>query len=462
MQLARIWIDRNTGAVEKADATFQQWVKSQADNHIDHYLAAETGGSLFETFRESTEQHPLHSITAVPKFQAGPVNRVVCYLDARNISAHEAVPVSIVPIKSIEEEEEELASPPPQLFDAITDFLVVCGPDYSIKKANRAAQAVYGGLQKLEGRKCYQALRSNPAPCADCPLPQTLETGKLVPVEYHEAQLREFLEIRTYPHIDEGGYLQDFTILTRVVSERRKREGESAQNKKLLALGQMASGLAHDFNNMLTIILGRVQLLKSRLSDPGLLSSLKTIEKAAFDSTDIIQRLQEFTRQRDQDEEQMFEPVKVNALVEDVVSYVQTRTDRLRKQEGIRIEVETQLRDVSRIEGSTARLRSALLNLVFNAIDAMEIGGVLSLWTQQLGTQVEIGVSDTGVGMSKEVREKMFDPFFTTKGDKGNGLGLSEVYGIVNQHNGTIRVESTPGEGTTITLYFPVIISSIA
>lgn len=461
MNLARIWINRETGAVTQADATFETWVGGGTGTHVDEYFQLEEGGSLFAAVQERLGEHPLHSFAAAPKFPLQTAHRVVCVLDARNLGPQAAWPVSIVPVAE-GVGAGELAHPPAQLFDAITDFLVVCDPTYTIRRANRAAQAVYGGLEALEGQKCYRVLRGNPYPCTDCPLPQTLETGKVVPYEYYDDQLREFLEMRTYPHLGPGGTLADFTILTRVVSERRRQEGESAQQKKLVALGQMASGLAHDFNNMLTIILGRVQLLKSRTTDPGLVSSLKTIEKAAFDSTDIIQRLQDFTRQREEGSEQSFAPVEVNTLVEDVVQYVQTRTDRLRKQEGIRIEVEPQLREVARIEGQSARLRSALLNVAFNAIDAMPIGGVLRLWTQQLGTQVEIGVADTGVGMTKEVREKMFDPFFTTKGERGNGLGLSEVYGIVNQHNGSIRVESTPGEGTTITLYFPIAVSSIS
>ncbi|MEJ2049281.1 MAG: ATP-binding protein [Calditrichota bacterium] len=458
MNLARIWIDRKTGAVTQADATFEAW-GGGTGTHVDEYFQLEEGGSLFAAVQARLSDHPLHSFPVAPKEPLGMTRRVLCVLDTRNLAPQAAWPVSIVPMA---EAADDLARPPAQLFDAITDFLVVCDPTYTIRRANRAAQAVYGGLGALEGQPCYRVLRGKPHPCTDCPLPQTLETGKVVPYEYYDDQLREFLEMRTYPHLGGDGTLADFTILTRVVSERRRQEGETAQQKKLVALGQMASGLAHDFNNMLTIILGRVQLLKSRTTDPGLLRNLKTIEKAAFDSTDIIQRLQDFTRQREEGSEQSFAPVEVNTLVEDVVQYVQTRTDRLRKQEGIRIEVELQLREVARIEGQSAQLRSALLNVAFNAIDAMPIGGVLRLWTQQLGTQVEIGVADTGVGMSKEVREKMFDPFFTTKGERGNGLGLSEVYGIVNQHNGSIRVDSTPGEGTTITLYFPIAVSSIS
>ncbi len=452
--IGHIRLDRKTGEITATDTTFEAWVGAGVRGHIDEYLIGLERTSFFKAVQSKLEREGILVIPAETRFNNRGIKQVLCYLPTR---AEADLPVSLVPLAEVHQQ-SAITTPPPQLFDVITDFLLVCDPHYTIVRANRAAQAVYGGLQPVEGRKCYQVLRGKQQPCEDCPLPATLESGYLRPTEYYDRQLGEFLEIRTYPQVTAEGRWQDFTILTRVVSERRRQEGETAQTKKLLALGQMASGLAHDFNNMLTIILGRVQLLKSRTTDPEVRSSLRTIETAAFDSTDIIQRLQDFTRTRSREEREEFSPVDVNTLVRDVEQYAMTRTDRLRKQDGIRITVETHLRDVPQIEGNQARLRSALLNVALNAIEAMEIGGVLRLWTQQLGRQVEIGVSDTGGGMTHEVQEQMFDPFFTTKGSRGNGLGLSEVYGVVNQHQGKLRVDSTLGEGTTITLYFPAII----
>jgi len=462
MQSAQILIERSTGYVTKSDATFRDWIATEDfdDVHIDNYFTSVEGASVFEEIQTRIEKAPFHYVNVVPRFEKFKARRMIFFVDSRDAVSDDALMLSIYPHRPPRDDiEPELEDPPPQLFDIITDFLMVVAPDYTIKRANRAAKAVYGGVEVIEGRKCYEVLRGRTSPCQDCPLPKTLNTGKMAPLEYYDSNLKEFLETRTYPHIDDEGYWTDFTILNRVISQRRELEGETAQNKKLQALGQMASGLAHDFNNMLTIILGRVQLLKSRIEDPSIRNTLSTIEKAAFDSTDIIQRLQDFTRQRTQEESNVFERLDVNPIIEDVMSYVQTRVDRLRKQKGIRIEMETQLRDVAKVEGNKPQLRSALLNVVLNAIDAMEIGGVITIWTQQIGTQLEIGIADTGIGMTKDVREKIFDPFFTTKGDEGNGLGLSEVYGIVNQHNGSIKVESTPGEGTTMLLYFPISVS---
>jgi len=456
MNIVRIMVDRNTGGIVSADAGFNEWINAESLDHIDEYLTPAKGTSFFQELIASVEERPAYVISASPKFEHEKIDRIACYGNTNMSPRNNSLPIILVPVPKNYSDDSEFSSLPPQFFDVITDFMVVCAPDFTIRKANPAAQAVFGGGEKLEGRHCYKALRGQSHPCEDCPLLPTLEVGHVVPLEYYDDNVQEYLEARVYPRMEVPGVLHDFTILTRIVSERRRQEGEETQEKKLVALGRMASGLAHDFNNMLTIILGRVQLLKTRLGNSDSAESLATIEKAALDSTEIIQRLQDFTRQQDEDTGLPFEAVDVNLLVEDVIQYAETRTDRLQRKEGIRIVVEKQLDEVPSIAGHPGRLRSALLNVILNAMEAMEVGGVLRIWTQQIGREVEIGVADTGVGMSREIREQMFDPFFTTKGSRGNGLGLAEVFGIVRQHGGTIRVDSSPGEGATVSLSFPV------
>jgi len=459
MLSAVVWIDEKTGFIKKGDSLFLHWISGNhlAETHIDELFKTANGESLYHTVTSRIENNSLQYINVVPVARVDAYSRMLCLIDFKDNTEEESTALRFIPIaKPGEPEEFSLDSIPPQVFDAITDFIFICSPDYTIKKINRAGKAVFGGLEKLEGKKCYEVLRDRNSPCDDCPLPKTLLTGKMVPTEYYDHNLREYMELRTYPDVNPDGEFTDFTLISRIVSKRREQEGETAQSKKLQALGQMASGIAHDFNNMLTIILGRVQLLKSKLDDTGMLSNLKTIEKAALDSTDIIQRLQDFTRRRDPIDTGKYESIDMNSVIQDVVNYATTRIERLRKQEGIHIQIETQLREIDRIDGNVAQLRSSLLNVVLNAIDALEIGGIITIWTQQLGARIEIGVVDTGIGMSNEVQEKIFDPFFTTKGSKGNGLGLSEVYGIVNQHSGEIKIESSPGEGTTMLFYFPI------
>jgi len=463
MITSEITVNITTGKFTHVDETFQSWVGEAFadDSSLEEFFSLESGNNLLEHCQELRHNGGIQYGVVSPLFSLENIRRMVFFLDTHlNVDGDELT-LEMLPIPA---DNQITPSPdfkyPVELFDSITDFILVCGPDYTIIRANEASHSVYGGNEDLVGQKCFAALRGKSSPCEDCPLPLSLRTKKVQPVEYYEESLGEFLETRTYPQTDDQNRFSGFTLINRIVSSRREREVENTQNKKLQALGQMASGIAHDFNNMLTIILGRIQLLKQKFTEPLLLTNLKTIEKAALDSTEIIQRLQDFTRKRDQGDGEVFKPIALNDLVKDVVEYAQTRVDRIKKQRGAHIEIDTKLREIPYIEGNSSAIRNALLNLIFNAIDALDVGGVISIWTAQVNNVVEFGLADTGIGMSKEVMEKIFDPFFSTKGDKGNGLGLSEVYGMVNQHNASIEVESTPGEGTTFTIQFPGIVPS--
>lgn len=456
-----ISIDISTGIIQEADADVAEWMQltDLSGHSLDTYLKNGTSLPLSKTLQQALERDANPMIPVQPKWADPAFDTLLLFPknDNGTPAAKDIVSFQLVPVRREEDDSgENTKERADGVIDSITDFLLVCDPDHTIQRVNSAADAVYGIGESLVGRKCYEVLRNKDAPCDDCPLARTLRSGRVQPVEYFDGDLAEFMEIRTYPRIDEEGYYRGFTLINRVVSHRREQESETTQDKKLQALGRMASGIAHDFNNMLAIILGRIQLMKMDVRDGEMRSDLKTIEKAALDSTEIIKRLQDFTRKREGSATDTFQPVSVNNLIDDLVDYAKTRTDRIERQRGIHIELDIQLQDVPRIEGNQAALRNAMLNLVYNAIDALDVGGLISIWTESTGNQVEIGVADTGTGMSAEVIEKIFDPFFTTKGERGNGLGLSEVYGIVNQHTGTIDVESTPGEGTTFLLRFPV------
>lgn len=463
MQSAKLWVDAKSGKITEADQNFLEWINASAtpEKVLDELLIPQDNSSMLDRVIQLRDQEELRVLKARPNFPLDQVKQILCFINGETHEFNGVMPLTLFPVKTdTQPNQAYLDNLPPELFDLITDFILICAPDFTIRRANIAAKSVYGGFRAIEGEKCYKILRGRETPCKDCPLPNTLAKGTMIPMEYYDSSTREFLETRTYPHLDTDGFWTGFTLINRVISHRREQEGETVQNKKLQALGRMASGIAHDFNNMLAIILGQAQLLKAKMGDSLYMKNLQTIEKAAIDSTDIIRRLQDFTRKRDQDDHPAFETIDMNSLLEDVVNYASTRTSRLQKQRGVHIKFETQFGDVVGIEGNKSHLRSALLNIVLNAIDALEIGGVITIWTQQLGNRVEIGIEDTGIGMTKEVQERIFDPFFTTKGEKGNGLGLSEVYGIINQHNGSIEVESTPSEGTTMLLYLPVMHSS--
>ena len=241
--------------------------------------------------------------------------------------------------------------------------------------------------------------------------------------------------------------------LSHYIGEQERIREQYAQIEKLSALGELASGVAHDFNNTLAGILGRAQLLLGTQDPDRIDAGLKLIIKTAKDGARTIKRIQDFARQRrDHD----FRPVSVDQLLLDVREITRPRWKSRAESEGVHISLELQLgSDEARVMGDESELREVLVNLVFNAVDAMPQGGTLTLSTREAAGKVEIAVADTGTGMAEEVRSRVFDPFFTTKGKAGMGLGLAVSYGIVRRHEGNFEVESELGRGTTFRIKLP-------
>jgi CheY-like chemotaxis protein len=214
----------------------------------------------------------------------------------------------------------------------------------------------------------------------------------------------------------------------------------------------MAGGIAHEFNNILAIILGKTQLLVGRLSEDRLRDGLGVIEEAAWRAADIVRRLQGFGGKGVDD---IKGPVDLVALVRDAVTLTRAIWKDEAEARGVRIEVFTDLDSVAPVHGNAAALREAVTNLVLNAIDAMPDGGRLGLTTRAEKGGVTLTVEDSGEGISDAVRPRIFDPFFTTRHPKRSGLGLAVVHGIVTRHHGHITVQSAPGRGTTFTVWLP-------
>ncbi|MFN8636306.1 MAG: ATP-binding protein [Chloroflexota bacterium] len=231
------------------------------------------------------------------------------------------------------------------------------------------------------------------------------------------------------------------------------------RQERLRALGQLASGIAHDFNNALSMIIGFTELLLSDVDavddEHKRRAHLQLIHSAAQDASHVVGRLREFSRPTKSSSE--LPPVQINDVVAQAISLSQPRWRGQAQAAGITIHVTAELGQVPRIGGQAGELREALANLILNAVDAMPDGGTLAIRTRLDDATVVVEVTDTGTGMPPEVRDRIFDPFYTTKGDRGTGLGLAMVQGIVEQHHGEIAVTSEPGQGTTFTMRFPAL-----
>ncbi len=241
--------------------------------------------------------------------------------------------------------------------------------------------------------------------------------------------------------------------LSRYIAEQERIREQFAQIEKLSALGELASGVAHDFNNTLAGILGRAQLMM-RTNDPEKIKrGLHLIIQSAEDGAKIVKRIQDFARQRrDHD----FAPLSVDQLLFDVSEMTRPRGKDRAEAANVQINLNLNANCHAPVMGDASELREVLVNMVFNAVDAMPAGGTLTLTACEVEGAVEISVGDTGTGMSAEVRTRIFDPFFTTKGKAGLGLGLAVSYGIISRHEGTIKVESEAGRGTSFRIRLPI------
>jgi signal transduction histidine kinase/CheY-like chemotaxis protein len=268
-----------------------------------------------------------------------------------------------------------------------------------------------------------------------------------------------FLTYRTYLKNVEAAAAQaaqaerHLAELSHHMAEQERMREQLSQFEKLSAIGELASGVAHDFNNTLAGILGRAELLL-RTNDPEKIKrGLHIIIKVAEDGAKIVKRIQNFARQRrDRD----FELVAIDQLISDVAEITRPRWKDSAEANNVFINLDLQLESKALVMGDDSELREVLVNMVFNAVDAMPEGGTLTLSTEEVGGFVEIIVRDTGSGMSPDVRTRIFDPFFTTKGKAGLGLGLAVSFGIIRRHEGTIEVESEIGRGTIFLIKLPV------
>jgi PAS domain S-box-containing protein len=270
---------------------------------------------------------------------------------------------------------------------------------------------------------------------------------------------------------DDKGRLAGFAKVTRDVTERResqeslrRAQERLAQSQKLEMLGQLTGAIAHDFNNLLMVVGANTQLVKRRLVDPPSLRAVEAIEHAASRGETLTRRLLTFSRRQ-----------ALNPIVVDLRERLAVTHDVLATSAGRDVDLVFDLpRPVWPVLVDVPELELALVNIIVNARDAMPDGGTVRIGGANVhlspddalddltGDFIALCISDTGSGIDPDVVPRVFEPFFTTKGpDKGTGLGLSQVYGFARQSNGTVRVTSTVGEGTTVTIYLPRAVGAV-
>ncbi|HVF51385.1 MAG TPA: ATP-binding protein, partial [Pyrinomonadaceae bacterium] len=234
--------------------------------------------------------------------------------------------------------------------------------------------------------------------------------------------------------------------------DRAEREAES---EKMRSLGQLAAGVAHDFNNALAAILGRTQLLLRSVKDEKQRRNLEVIETASLDAAETVRRIQTFARRAPGEQ---LDTVSVARLITDAMQLTRTRWEDDARAHGLHYDINftRDFEGSDEISASPSEVREVLVNLIFNALDAMPAGGRIDMRETKRDAYVVVEVSDTGHGVPEGLRDRIFEPFFTTKGPQGSGLGLAVSYGIIHRHEGTIEVVSEAGSGSTFNIKLPV------
>lgn len=336
------------------------------------------------------------------------------------------------------------------------DAILTLNPEGTVRSWNLAAERIFGyRAEEMIGRPIWEVIPKDVWHGRKDKVVVERRASRFETKGLRKDGSRIDLEVLLSPIEGPEG---DLSAIIRDVTERNLLQEQLVQSEKQRALGVLSGGIAHNFNNILAGVLGYAQLLQMNLPEGEtfrkLRDGLRAIERAAMDGASIVKRLQDFTRSRS---ERPFEPVDINTVVRDAVTITRPKWKHEPESRGIQIEMVTELGDVPSLKGSRSELGEVLVNLIFNAVDALPQGGRIHIRTWADESWVCVSVEDDGVGMSEEVKRRMFEPFFTTKGPKGLGLGMSMVQRIVFRHRGSIEVRSEEGKGTTFTLRFPAL-----
>ena len=352
------------------------------------------------------------------------------------------------------------------MIENASDLITVLAPDGAIRFAGPSTERILGWAPaEMVGRLAFEFVHPDDTAVARAAFGAVRDTDAVanrveLRLRNRRGEFRVFEALaRIHPSGDEG---PSMIVTSRDISDRKQLEAELLQTQKMESIGRLAGGVAHDFNNILTAVLGHVSLARLVApDDPNLHAELDDIQRAAERAAELTRQLLAFARR------QVIEPT-----VLDLNERVDGMRRLLARVIGEDVELRTELSEgVWPVRADAAQLEQALVNLAINARDAMPNGGRLTISVSNVtvtafqserdpllsaGEYVKIVVSDTGVGMDDETRRRVFEPFFTTKGpSEGTGLGLSMVYGVVAQAGGSVEVESAPGAGARFVLHLP-------
>lgn len=348
-------------------------------------------------------------------------------------------------------------------FDSIGELITIQDLDMRIVRLNQATlQTLNISREEAIGKFCHELFRGVSTPCEECPVTKALQDLKSSSAEiYHETLGKTFM-ISVSPILDEEGHAQGLVHIAKDITDQKRTEVQLHQAQKMESIGTLAGGIAHDFNNILSAILGYTELamMRKKEDEESLREDLLQVRMAADRATRLVRQILTFSRKQPEEKK----PLQLSLIIKEALKL-------LRASIPATIEIRQEIMCQAVVLADPGQIHQLIMNLATNSYQAMEEqGGVLGVTLKEItvdadaelvpGPYVMLSVSDTGCGMEKAVIDRIFEPYFTTKEmDKGTGLGLAVVHGIVKSHKGRIAVHSELGQGTTFNVYLPMLVS---
>ena len=287
---------------------------------------------------------------------------------------------------------------------------------------------------------------------------ETLQVGEKRKVDFstiHRRKNGSFYDVEVHLQLSSFQSVPAFVAIILDITERKKMEAALLQSEKLKSVGLVASGISHEINNILAIIMGRAEILQRGFNDSKLKEGLSSIIKAGENGAEIVSKMLTFAKSDAKTSDYVF--IDIGLLICQSIDFTEPRWKNMAQSKGINYQIDTAGIDkIHEVFCNSTELTEVFINIINNALDAMPEGGCLAFSVKSDKNTVFINISDTGTGMSDDDRKTIFDPFFTTRLPHGTGLGMSIVYSIIKRHGGKIEVESEIGKGTTFNLSIPI------
>ncbi|MCB2180866.1 MAG: response regulator [Desulfobulbaceae bacterium] len=348
-------------------------------------------------------------------------------------------------------------------FNAMSDIITIQDKNMNIVRANTAAYTFFeANPEELDGKKCYSIFRDSSLPCPGCPAKDSMTDAVRHSEIIEHERLGKTFEVSTAPILNKKNEIEHLVHVAKDISDKKRLEQELLQAQKMEAIGTLAGGIAHDFNNLLSAILGFSELAKIDIKQGGHpLSDVDEIISAAKRASELVKQILTFSRKK----AHKLYPLQPQFIIKEALKLLRSS---LPSTISIEDEIDT---ECEYILADPTQIHQIMMNLCTNAVHSMENEkGTLRVALSMKNIEAEeipekdvdpgqfviLSISDTGQGMDKATMERIFDPYFTTKDvGKGTGLGLAVTHGIIKDYKGFIEVQSTPGEGTAFSLYFP-------